>query len=92
MSVAHLITAAATATRNGVQHLAVTSCFADNGALPRLTLEAGARLGDNSSPVVRADFLLVGLDQKIERSRLNIALLGENALKGAHTQLRLRQL
>ena len=57
---------------------------------PLLKFLTDPRLGDNSGPIVRADFFLVGLDQKIERSRLDIALLGENALKSAHTQLHLR--
>jgi hypothetical protein len=49
------------------------------------------RLGDNAGPIVRADFFLVGLNQEIECSRLDIALLGENALKRAYTQLHFRQ-
>ena len=48
------------------------------------------RLGYNAGPIARADFFLVGLDQKIERSRIDIALLGENTLKRADTQLHLR--
>ena len=57
---------------------------------PPLKLLIDPRLGDNAGPIVRADFFLVGLDQKIERSWLNVALLGENTLKSAHTQLHLR--
>src|SRR5262249_10334582 len=58
---------------------------------PLFKLLIDPRLGDNAVPIVRADFFLVGLDQKIECSRLDIALLGENALKSAYTQLHFRQ-
>jgi hypothetical protein len=58
---------------------------------PLFKLLIDPRLGDNAGPIVRADFFLVGLDQKIECSWLDIALFGENALKSAYTQLQFRQ-
>jgi hypothetical protein len=73
-----------------VVHISITNPDCRFRKQPLLKFLIDPRLGDNSGPIVRADFFLVGLDQKIERNRFDIALLGENALKSAHTQLYLR--
>ena len=49
-------------------------------------------LGDDLRAVVRADPGLVGLDDGIERGRIDIALLGQHGLQRAHPKLRLREL
>ena len=49
-------------------------------------------LGDDAGAVVRADLGLVGLDDDVERGRVDIALLGQHGLERAHAQLHLGQL
>src|SRR5205823_2731302 len=51
----------------------------------------GPGLGDDARAVVRANLLLIGLDQQIERSRLDIALLGQDRFERAHADLHLGQ-
>ena len=51
----------------------------------------GPRLGDDERTVARPDLGLVGLDDGIERRRIDVALLGQDRFQGAHAQLRLRQ-
>ena len=51
----------------------------------------GPGLGDDLRAVMRADPGLVGLDDGIERGRLDIALLGQDRLQRAHAQFGLRQ-
>ena len=48
-------------------------------------------LGDNLRAVMRADLGLVSLDDGIQRSRIDIAFLGQDRLQRAHAQLGLRQ-
>ena len=52
----------------------------------------GPRPGDDEGAVARADLGLVGLDDGIERRRIDVALLGQDRFQGADAQLRLRQL
>src|SRR5438067_1301682 len=52
----------------------------------------GPRLGDDARAVMRADLGLVGLDDGVERGRLDIAFFGQDRLKRAHAQLGLGQL
>ena len=49
----------------------------------------GPGLGDRHGAVVRPDPGLVGLDNGVERLRIDIALLGQDGLERAHPQLRL---
>ncbi len=49
-------------------------------------------LGDDAGAVVRTDLGLVGLDDEVERGRIDVALLGQDRLERAHAQLRLREL
>src|SRR5262245_35421455 len=49
-------------------------------------------LGNDARAGVGADLGLVGLDDEIERSRIDIALLGQDRLQRAHAQLRLGEL
>ena len=49
-------------------------------------------LGDDAGADVRADLGLVGLDDEVERGRIDVALLGQDGLQRAHPQLRLGQL
>ena len=48
-------------------------------------------LGDDPRAVVRADLGLVGLDDGVERGRVDVALLGQNRFERAHAQLGLGQ-
>ena len=54
------------------------------GSLQALATTRGA--------VARADLGLVGLDDGVERGRIDVALLGQHGLQRAHAQLRFRQL
>ena len=49
-------------------------------------------LGDDTRAVVGPDLGLVGLDDGVERGRIDVALLGQHRLQRAHAQLRLGQL
>ena len=49
-------------------------------------------LGDHMRAVARADLGLVGLDQEVERRRVDIALLGQHRFERAHAQLGLGEL
>ena len=51
----------------------------------------GPRLGDNPGAIVRADLGFVGLDNGIERSRIDIAFFGQDGFERPHAQLRLGQ-
>ena len=52
----------------------------------------GPGLGHRLGAVVRADAGLVGLDDGVERLRIDIALLGQDGFQRPHAQLRLGQL
>lgn len=52
----------------------------------------GPGLGDHLRAIVRADLGLVGLDDGVQRRRLDIAFFGQDALERAHPQLGLGQL
>ena len=52
----------------------------------------GPGLGDDDRAVARADLGLVGLDDGVERGRIDIALLGQHGFQRAHAKLHLRQL
>ena len=52
----------------------------------------GPGLGDDDRAVARADLGLVGLDDGVERRRVDVALLGQHGFERAHAKLRLRQL
>ena len=56
-----------------------------------LEFRIGPGLCDHLRAVVRADLGLVGLDDRIERGRLDIALLGQDRFERAHTDLHLGQ-
>ena len=62
------------------------------GEQPAAVVRVGPRPGDDARAVVRADPRLVGLDQQVERRRIDVALLGEDALERADPQLRVGQL
>ena len=47
--------------------------------------------GDDAGAVARADLLLVGLDQEIERGRIDVAFFGQHRFQRAHAQLGFRQ-
>jgi hypothetical protein len=49
-------------------------------------------LGHHAGAVARADFLLIGLDQEVERGRIDVTLLAQHGLQRAHAQLRFREL
>ena len=49
-------------------------------------------LGNDARAGVGADLGLVGLDDEIERSRIDVALLGQDRFQRAHAQLRLGEL
>ena len=49
-------------------------------------------LGDDAGAVMRADLGLIGLDDGVERRRIDIALLGQHGFERAHAQLHFRQL
>ena len=57
-------------------------------------LNAGSlqALRDDARPVVRADLGLIGLDDAVERGRIDIALFGQHGLQRADAQLHLREL
>ena len=57
-----------------------------------LEVRIGPGLGDDARAVVRADLGLVGLDDGVERGRIDVALLGQDRLERAHAQLRLGEL
>ena len=61
--------------------------FQQPGAVSRI----GPGLGDDAGAVARSDFLLVSLDQEIERRRIDIVLLGQYRFQRAHAQFGLRQ-
>ena len=63
------------------------------GVLQQGLLEGGIGpgLGDDLRAIVRADLGLVGLDDGVERGRLDIAFFGQDRLERAHAQLGLRQ-
>ena len=50
------------------------------------------RPGDHARAVAWADLVLVGLDQLIERGRIDVALLGQQRLERAHPQLDVAEL
>jgi hypothetical protein len=52
----------------------------------------GPGLGDDARAVMGTDLGLIGLDDGVERGRLDIAFFGQDGLERAHTQLGLRQL
>ncbi len=52
----------------------------------------GPRPGDDAGAVARPDLRLVGLDERIERGGIDVALLGEDRLQRAHAKLRLGEL
>src|SRR5580692_7041331 len=49
-------------------------------------------LGDDPGAIVRADLGLIGLDDDVERGRVDIAFLGQHGFERAHAQLHLGQL
>ena len=51
----------------------------------------GPGFGDDARAIVRADLRFVGLDDGIERGRLDIALFGQDGLERAHAQFGLGQ-
>src|SRR5205814_2135589 len=51
----------------------------------------GPGLGHNLRAVVRADFRFIGLDDGIERGRLDVAFLGQDRLECAYATFGLRQ-
>ena len=57
---------------------------------PELGIHPG--LGDHPRAVMRTNPGLIGLDQHVQRGRIDIALLHQDALKRADSELRLRQL
>ncbi len=59
-------------------------------SLAKIGIGPGAR--DDARAIARADLLFVGLDQDVERGRIDVALLGQQRLERAHAQLGLRQL
>ena len=63
------------------------------GVLQERLLESGIgpRLGDDTGAVARPDLGLVGLDDGVERRRVDVALLGQDGFQRAHAQLRLGQ-
>ena len=64
------------------------------GVLQQRLLERriGPGLGDDDRAVARADLGLVGLDDGVERGRIDVALLGQHGFQRAHAKLRFRQL
>src|SRR5690242_19082078 len=59
---------------------------------PLLVFRIDPGLGNDEGAVARADLLLVGLDQKVERGGVDIALLGQHGFERANAQLRFRKL
>ena len=61
------------------------------GVVEQRPLECGIApgLGDDTRAVVRADLGLVGLDDGVERGRIDVAFLGQDGLQRAHAQLHL---
>ena len=57
------------------------------GAIGRI----GPGAGHHAGAVARADLGLVGLDQKVERGGIDIALLGQDGFERAHAQFGLGQ-
>ena len=55
-----------------------------------LEFRIGPGLGDDPRAVVRADLGLVGLDQDVERRRIDVALFDQQRLERAHPQLQSR--
>jgi len=51
----------------------------------------GPGFGDDVRAIVRADFGLIGLDDGIERRRIDVAFLGQDRLQRADAQFGLRQ-
>ena len=51
----------------------------------------GPGLGDNLRAVVRPDLGFIGLDDGIERGRIDIALFGQDGFERAHAQFGLGQ-
>src|SRR5262249_51722471 len=49
-------------------------------------------LRDDAGPHVRAGLRLVVLDDEVEHGRIDVALLGQDRLEGAHPELRLGEL
>ena len=52
----------------------------------------GPGFGDDACAVAWSDFLLIGLDQHVECSRIDIALFGQHSFEGSHAQLGFRKL
>ncbi len=61
-----------------------SSAFLNSGSVQALATTTRA--------VARADLGLVGLDDGVERRRVDVALLGQHGFQRAHAKLRLRQL
>jgi len=51
----------------------------------------GPGASDDHGAITRADLGLVGLDDGVERGRVDVALLGQHRLQRPHPQLHLRQ-
>ena len=52
----------------------------------------GPGLGDDAGAVARADLGLVGLDQGVDRRRIDIAFLDQDGFERPHPQLDFRQM
>ena len=59
---------------------------------PSLELGVGPGAGDDAGADMRADLGLEGLDDLVERGRIDIALFGQDGFERAHPQLHVRQL
>ena len=55
-----------------------------------LKCRVGPGLGDDDGAVPRADLGLVGLDDGVERGRVDVALFGQDGFQRADAKLRLR--
>ena len=51
----------------------------------------GPCLGDDLRAIVRADLGLIGLDDRVERGRVDIAFFAQDRFERAHAQLHLGQ-
>jgi hypothetical protein len=63
-------------------------CVLEQG---RLESRIAPRLCHHERTVARADLGFIGLDDGIERRRIDVALLGQNGFERAYAQLDLRQ-
>ena len=79
--------------------LALTARVADFGNRGRRVLQEACAIGwigpgfrNDTRAVARSDFLLIGLDQQVERNRIDIAFFGQHGFQGAYAHLGFRQL